>query len=372
MSPTIFRYIARTYLALLAGIFGALVAIFLVADFVDRLKSYSGPNWIADVAELYGYKALVAAHQLGPAALLLSAGTAVSLVRKRGELTALGSLAFGPSSFYLPIALCALAFGSALIAFDEYVVVKAGARVDEITTQRFNRWGDWALYFVPQKWFRRGDRIFFMRHGNPDAGFAAVTILKLTPDFKLGERLDAQRMSFVSGTRWLLTGVVSRHFAESGETGVELADRVEDDFNATVSDFRILPGRPEQMDLPELREQIRARDRVGLPSGQFALTWYNRFAYPLAAVPAVLLTIGLALRIGRKGHLTLALLEGLIISMGLWGMMVICRTLVLAQRLSPPLAAWVPVGVLTLGAAAFWLLHEGKLTARRASRETSR
>jgi len=372
MSGTLFRYVARTYLVLLAGIFGALLAIFLVADFVDRAKSYSGPNWISDVAELYGYKALLATHQLAPAALLLSAGTAVSLVRKRGELTAMSSLAFGPSTFYLPIGLCALVVAAGLVVFDEYVVVMAGPKVDEITTQRFNRWGtDWALYFVPQKWFRRGDRVFYMRSGNPDRGFENVTILRLTPDFRLAERIDAQHMYHRSDTHWTLRNVVTRRFAEDGETTVEHSDRVEDDFNATASDFRILPGRPEQMDFAELREQIRARNRVGLPSGRFALALHNRFAYPFAAVPAVFVTIGLALRLGRKGHLTAALLEGLLIVMGLWGMMVVFRTLVLAQHLSPAIAAWAPAASLTICALSLWLGQQGKPIWRQRSVEAA-
>ncbi len=368
MSRTVFGYLCRTYLALVAGILGALVAIFLVADFVDRAKAYSGPNWIADVAVLYGYKALMALHQLGPAALLLGAGTAVSLIRKRGELTALSSLSFGPVSFYAPIGLCALICSVGLIVFDEEVVVKASPRIDQISTQRFNRWGDWDLYFLPRKWFRHADRVFYLRGGDADHGFNDVTILKLTPDFRLAERIDAQRMVHAGGTRWTLVGVVARDFTKPGASTVELADRAEHDFGATAKDFRIVPGRPEQMKLDELQEQVRARNLVGLPSGQFALAMHNRFAYPLAALPAALLSVGLALRRGRKGHVTAALLEGLLIAMALWGMMVICKTLAMAERLAPAAAAWAPFGILTVGATFLWLRHEGKLALNARER----
>jgi lipopolysaccharide export system permease protein len=369
MSKTLFGYLCRTYLALVGGTLAALVSIFLVVDFVDRAKMYSGPNWIADVAVLYGYKALMAIHQLGPAALLLAAGTAVSLVRKRGELTALSSLSFGPVSFYAPILLCALAASMALSAFDEAVVVKASQRVDQISSQRFNRWGDWYLFFVPQKWFRREDRIFYLRGGNPDRGFEDVTILKLTPDFRLAERLDADRMSYVGGTQWLFTGIVVRRFTGPASAAVEVLDRAEYDLGATAKDFRILPGRPEQMKLSDLREQVRARNQAGLASNQFALAMHNRFAYPLTALPAAALTVGFALRSGRKGHVTAALLEGLVVTLALWGMLVICRTLALAERLAPAVAAWAPFGILSVAAALIWLRHEGKLAvAARARR----
>jgi lipopolysaccharide export system permease protein len=255
-----------------------------------------------------------------------------------------------------------------LIGFDEGLVVKASQRIDQISTQRFNRWGDWSLYFLPQKWFRRGDRVFYLREGHADRGFEDVTILKLTPDFRLAERLDAQRMVSAGGTRWILSGVAARTFSGPKKTDLKVFEREEYDFGATAQDFRIAPGRPEQMKLRELQEQVRARHLLGLPSNQYALAIHNRFAYPLAALPATLLTVGLALRPGRKGHVTAALLEGLLIATSLWGMMVVFRTLALAERLAPVAAAWAPFAILASLATLLWLRHEGKLVLKASAR----
>ena len=360
MSRILFRYVLRTYLGLLLGILAGLLAIFLVADFVDRAKAYAGPNWVSDVTVLYGYKALLAIQQLGPAALMLAAGATVALLRRRGEITALGSLSFGIDTLYLPAGLCVAVACVLLIAFDESVVVKAGPRVDEITTQRFNRWGDWRLYFVPKQWFRRNDHVFYLRSGDVDRGFDDVTILRLTPEFHLAERLDADRMTYLEGTRWLLIGVSDRTFGEDGSTHLVRLTSAKYDLAAHRDDFRVRVGRPEQMRVGQLRQQIRIRERVGLPTGQFRLAMHNRFAYPLAALPAALLAVGLALRPGRKGHLTSALVEGLAIAIALWAMMVVCRTFVLAERLSPPVAAWAPVVALILASTYVYLRREGR------------
>jgi lipopolysaccharide export system permease protein len=365
VSRILFRYVLRTYLGLLLGVTAGLLAIFLVADFVDRAKTYTGPNWVADVTVLYGYKALLALQQLGPPALMLAAGAAVSLHRRRGEVTAFGSLSIGTGTLYLPVALAAFLAAGSLIAFDELVVVKAGPRVDEISTQRFNRWGDWRLYFVPKQWFRRNDLVFYLRKGNADRGFTDVTVLRLSPDFRLQDRLDAQQMRSLGGTRWELRNILERVFSQSGGSELRHLDKAEYDFQATRDDFRIRIGRPEQMKLLELKEQIRIRERVGLPSGQFKLALHNRFAYPLAAIPAALLAVGLAMRPSRKGHLTAALVEGLAIAIGLWGMMVVCRTLVMSDRLSPAVAAWAPMAVLVLTSVSYWFHAEGKLRFRR-------
>ncbi len=361
MRGTLFLYVVRTYVRMSVGIFAAVLTVFLVVDFVDRARTYVGEGWGWDVLVLYGNKALVAAQQLGPAALLLAAGASVSTLRKRGEVTALRALTFGPSSLYVPVGLCALAACLGLIAFDERVVVEASRRVEEITTQRFNRWGDWRLYYTPKQWFRRGEHVFFLRAGSAEKGFRDVAILTLTREFHLARRLDAEGMFPLEGTRWRLTGVVERTFSPEGSTSVRTLEEVDYDLGVAPHVFRIRPGRPEQMRVAELREQIAARTEVGLASRQYALALHNRFAYPLVALPAALLAVGLALRQNRRGHLTAAIVEGLLISMAMWGMMVVCRTLVLTERLAPAVAAWLPVGVLIVAAVGLWLWREGLL-----------
>jgi lipopolysaccharide export system permease protein len=358
---TLFFYVMRTYARFAVGIFAAVLTVFLVVDFVDRARAYTGEGWVWDVLRLYGNKALVATQQLGPAALLLAAGATVSTLRKRGEVTALRALTYGPASLYLPIGLSALLACLGLVAFDEAVVVKASRRVDEITTQRFNRWGDWRLYYTPKQWFRRGEHVFFLRAGSAEEGFQDVSILTLTPYFKLTRRLDAESMHPMEGTRWRLTGVLERSFLPDGRTQVRTARELEYDLGVPARSFRIQPGRPEQMRVPELAEQIVARTELGLASRQFALSLHNRFAYPLAGFPAALLAVGLALRPNRRGHLTAAIVEGLLIAVAMWGLMVVCRTLVMTERLAPVVAAWLPSLVLILAAIALWLRLEGRL-----------
>jgi lipopolysaccharide export system permease protein len=364
VNGTLFRYVARTYLQFAVGIFVAVLAIFLVVDFVDRARLYTGEGWVWNVLLLYANKALVSTQQLGPVALLLAAGASVSSLRKRGEVTAMQSLTFGPNILYLPVGLCVVLACVGLVAFDEWVVVQAARRVEEITTQRFNRWGDWGVYHTPKQWFRRGDQIFYLRGGSAQEGFENVAILTVTPEFRLARRLDAKTMRPVEGTRWKLGGVVERSFTPDGQSQVRQVEEAEYDLGVTPYTFRIRPGRPEQMRIPVLREQISARGEVGLDTRQFSLALHNRFAHPLASFPAALMAVGLALRPGRKGHLTVAIVEGLLISVAMWGLMVVTRTLALSERLAPAVAAWFPVALLAMAAALLWLRGEGRLGRR--------
>lgn len=359
MTRTLFRYLAAEYLRLALGVLFVLVAIFLVGDFVDRAKSYTGPHWAQDVAVLYGYKALLTLQQLAPAALLLGAGMLVAGLRKRGELTALRALSFGPLSLYAPVAVVVALCALGLVAFNEVFVGHASRRVDEITLQRFHRWGDWRFYYQPKQWFRHDDRLFFLEHGNVESGFRNVTVLRLSPDFRLLERVDADRMESVEGSRWRLTHATRRTFPAKGQSELEALEDTVLDLGITEPELNIRTGKPEQMRIPELRRQIRARAEVGLPVAQYVLALHDKFAYPLAALPAALLALGLALRRERAVELSAAVVQGLGITVGLWGVMVVARTAALSGRVPPVEASWLPCTLLTLGAVAVGIPWRG-------------
>src|SRR5262249_33565759 len=121
MRGLIARHILRRYLVIVGAALAGILVVFLVADFVDRARVYNGPNWIRDVAELYGWKALVVTHQLAPAALLLGGAILVTLLRKRGELTGLLALGFGPRVLFLPVAGVALVAAVGVGVVDGFV-----------------------------------------------------------------------------------------------------------------------------------------------------------------------------------------------------------------------------------------------------------
>ena len=351
MSRTLFLYVLKRYASFFGGLWAAVLAIFLVTDFVDRAKSYSGPNWARDALVLYGYKALVVLHQVAPGVLLLAAAVTVASLAKRGELTALKALAFGPGVILLPVMLVASVVSVALIGFDDWVVAHASFRADEISVMRFHKWGDWGANNAPKQWFRHRDRVFNLQAGDAEDGFGNVTVLTLTPEFTLADRLDARRMDSEGGTRWRLTGVVDRSFGPDGRV-TQVVNRSEQSYDLGVTQalLSIRPGKPEQMRLHVLRHQIAARRQVGLPDALYRLAVANRFAYPLAGIPAALLAVIVAMRRTKPSNPITAFVQGLLIATALWGLMVVARSLVLSGRVSPPLAAWLPV--LTLGMMA--------------------
>jgi lipopolysaccharide export system permease protein len=355
MSPTLMRLVLGLYVRLLLALLGALLVIFLVGDFADRLGAYLD-HPVAEVAWLYWNKLLVAVQQLAPAAMLLAGGATVSFLRRRGEWTAMRALGLSRWVMVAPIVAAGAVAALLLVGFDEWVVARAGPRVDTLMANQFHRWGDFRFYYVPQQWFRLPNHLVHVAGAVEDHVLRQVTVLELDPDFRLLRRLDGAELIHEAGDRWRLTKVWERRFPSAGEAPTSFSEVLPLRLPGSSADtFLVRSGRPEFMPSAELLQQRAVRARVGLPVERLTLALHNRFAYPLTGLAATLLATTLALRPGRRGHLTLALVEGLGVTLVLFALLLAGKALVLSERMTPALSAWGPVlGLVAVSALLWW------------------
>ncbi len=360
---TIGRWLAGIYArAALASVAGV-VAMVLVVDFADRAYSFQGPGWAYAVARLYANLAAELAYQVSPAALLLAAGIAVSALRQQGEYTALLSVGVSPGRIIATMLGACTVACCAIMALNEWVVVDASRRAEEIKAERFRRAGDFQAYFGQRRWFRGKEakgappRIFHVTGEDGDA-LAGVTIFELGEGFTLARRIDVERMKASPDGGWLLERARIDTFRGGERVGAESHATLRLELPETAEDFRVRSGRPKQLRLGELWEQIDVRRRLGLPEAEYRLELHGRMAYPLAAVPGALLAVRLALRRNRRGHLTAALAEGILVSLLVWTLLVVFRAIGLAGTLPPAVAAWAPPAIVGVVGALVGAIQE--------------
>jgi lipopolysaccharide export system permease protein len=292
---------------------------------------------------------------MAPAAMLLGAAIATSGLRQTREWTAMRSVGLGPWRVALPMVAAALLVAVVMGGLHDLVGVQAAQRAEEISATRFRRGGSyrrWLAWQEPKRWFRGADgrRVYHLRGSLPGGGFEKVTVLEVTPEFRLSRRIDAVRMEPAPGGAWRLAEVEDRRFEDGGETRLERAAERIYRFDEPPGSFDLAPGRPSQLRYAVLDQQISLRGRLGQPSAEFELERANRAAYPLSAVPGVLLAVALALRRNRRGHVSASLLEAVGVCLLLWGTQGVCMALGLSGRLSPTVAAWAPdVAFLAMG-----------------------
>ncbi|HEY6911538.1 MAG TPA: LptF/LptG family permease [Myxococcales bacterium] len=353
------RELARLFVMTL----GAVVVVYLVIDFADRAHGFTGRAWGRAAAELYLNKAAVVSYQLAPAGLIIAAALLVTMLSRRGELTALLALGVRPLRLAAPVAAFSMLLGVALFWLGERVVVRADARAEEIQVKRFNRWGDWATYHAGSAWIRgRNGRIY---HLGPerDGGWEPATVLEIAPPFRLARRIDARRIEQGSGGIWrLLDAVVTRYELFGGPGGTIDERRVDvlvERFPETHADLELRSGRPRQLPWRQLREQVRRREQAGQPAREYELAIAERVAAPLQILPAALAALALAFglqRPRRRMPVAGAVALGMGLSMVLWAASVIAHAVALSGALEPWMASAIP-GALSLAVAAVALRH---------------
>jgi lipopolysaccharide export system permease protein len=346
--------LARMFFATL----GAIVLIYLVIDFADRAHTYTGRAWGLAAAELYANKAAVVAYQLAPAALIVAAALVITLLSRRGELTALYSLGVRPLRVATPIAAFAAVLGLLLAWLGEKVVVRADARAEEIQVKRFNRWGDWATYHAGSSWLRgKNGRIY---HLGPqrDGGWEPATVLEIAPPFRLSRRIDARRIEPDGHGRWRLLEAVETRYELYGGPGGVISERRLDElverFPESPSDLELRSGRPRQLPWRLLREQVRRRENAGQQAREYEVALAERAAAPLQPIPAALAAVGLTFalrRPRRRMPVAGAVALGMGLSVVLWAASVIAHAIAIAGGLEPWIAAAIP-GLLSLAIAA--------------------
>jgi len=351
----LFLHLARRAAVAFAGALAAVVALFLAVDFAENAGLFRGPGWFLLAAEVYANRAAAVAWQTAPAAMLLAAALTASGLRRTSEYTALRALGLGPWRVAAPVLAVALAAGAAMAWLGDAVASGAAARADELLAERAGSAGP-RRYRERKSWFRgRGERrIYHLREAAEGGSYERVTVLELTPDFRLARRIDAERMApGAAPGEWVLTEGAERRFEGEALRSEPFAER-RYAFGDGPDAFAVLPGRPGQMQAAVLSRQIALRRSLGLPAAEYVLEWHNKWAWPAAGIPAGLLALALALRRDRRGHFTAALMESVAVSLAFWLAHGLCFTLGLSGRLPAPLAPWV-AGALFLGAGALAL-----------------
>jgi lipopolysaccharide export system permease protein len=338
------------------------VIIYLVIDFADRAHTYTGRAWGRAAAELYLNKAAVVAYQLAPAALIIAAALLVTMLSRRGELTALFALGVRPLRIAAPVAAFAAVLGLSLIWLGEGVVVGADARAEEIQVKRFNRWGDWATYHAGSSWLRgKNGRVY---HLGPErnGGWEPATVLEIAPPFRLARRIDARRIEPAGPGRWRLLDAVETRYALYGGPGGTLDERrvdvLTERFPESPADLELRNGRPRQMPWRQLREQVRRREKAGQRAREYEVALAERAAMPIQVVPAALAGLGLAFNLQRPRRrmpLAGAVALGMGLTMLLWAASVIGHAIAMSGAVEPWVGAAIPGAVsILIAGLALW------------------
>lgn len=333
------RAVAKLATGLLLALALGLVALFLVIDFGDWLRLYTGKP-PGDVALLYWFRSHVALVQFAPAAMVLVGGLTVTIIRRRGEYTALKALGASPWILIKPLLVVTLLASLGLVAFQEWVVSASGPKIDRLMVERFDRWGDFLSVYSPRRWFRAGTWVLNVRgEANPEQ-LNDVRLFEVDGTRGLRRWLEGERLTWLADGSWRLEGAREVRL-EGAELTQVAAGAIDVPLPMRPEITRLASGRPEWLPLSTLRGQLDVMSALQLPTESTRFAVHHRWAAALAALLGALLTALLSMADRARPSVPRALISGGVLYGVLFVSAMVSRSLALNGHLPPPLAAWL-------------------------------
>jgi lipopolysaccharide export system permease protein len=338
------RFIEFAALCTIAG-----VVVSALIDVLDNLKWFTQYRAeIREISHFYGARIPILFSRVLPLALTIAAGLAMGNSAAAGELTAARACGIGPLRTIAPIVFaCLFAAAFQNVLANEWVprfsALASEIKQLEIKNRSRVQYGMWR---------HRGDSLFEIGILDPIRGVATDVVA-----FELDRAGIPQSLTLASSARHLGDGVwlleeARRFDAEGQGLFSPSAPRY-----ATWGQDLVTAIDTADLTLEDLQREITRALRDGYDPRRFRVDLHARFAAPLTCVVLPFLVLVFATtgppfpktsRIALVG-LGLALVHGVGAGMA--------SALGYSGVLSPPVAGWLPLSLLSGGAALWSLLR---------------
>jgi lipopolysaccharide export system permease protein len=323
--------------------------LFVVVDLaqtLDRFLRVKPP--IAYILEHFVYRLPAWLHDGLPIVMLVATIFLFLTLTRYHELTALKAAGVSLYRISAPIILLGLGVAAVAGLFQELLLPSLNERGEEVDRVKIRGQLPRHMQSRARLWLRGSDTRFYrvelLAPGTAD--LHGVTILELTPDFRLHSRLDARRAHW-GGDAWELKEGAFREVRPDGQiesvpftvSTLNLDERIED--------FTQIQKPVSAMSYAELSEYVRKLEAAGFHAKKYMVELYAKLAFPLVNLIMVLIAIPFALEAPRSTRL-FGIGLAIVIMVGYVVVHQAAVALARADLLPPLLAAWT-ANVIFLG-----------------------
>ncbi len=300
------RYVLGTFLKVLVMAFLTGVVVYLVFDLADNFNSFlesEAPT--SYVVDYYKYKTFGIVYQISPIIVLVSTLISFGLLSRTNEIIACKALGMSLYRLALPVVLAA-----------GLVAALCGVLQSEVLAASNERAADLRAIIKGQQPAQslRADRRWLFGKGNYLFNYAfldeerlqlhRLQIFRFDDDYRLTDRLWAQRATYAGDGWWTLSNGWSRSWDGQTETAfIEFDTPKKYRLDQGPEYFRGGLRKPEEMDYRELQEYISDLRSSGQDVPQLEVALHNKIAYPAISLVMALVALPFAFRMGRQGAL---------------------------------------------------------------------
>jgi LPS export ABC transporter permease LptF/LPS export ABC transporter permease LptG len=336
------RYLIRQYLIYLGigTVIGAvLIGVVDLLQTLDRFLRVKPP--FTTILEHFAYRLPGELYKGLPMIVLIATVFLfLSLTRQR-ELDAFKAAGISLYRASLPILLVAGGISVLAVTFQEIVLPDINAKSEEVDRVKIRGQLPRHLQRQTQIWYRSSDTRFFRMALLDPVGksMEGLTVLDISRDFRLLERLDARTAQW-SAEGWQVTDGVFRRVGPQNRVTSEMFDSRLLAMPEHIDDFIQLQNAPDTMSFLELRAYVARLRDGGHRVTRYLVQLYSKLSFPLVHVIMALVAIPFALVSPRSGGRAMGIGVAIVIAVGYWVVHSVALAFAQADLLPAALAAW--------------------------------
>jgi lipopolysaccharide export system permease protein len=363
LARTLSGYIARQFLAWCGGVFGAMLIIIFLLDYIELLRrgATRSDATLGRLLEMAALKLPHMAQEVLPFAVLFGTMLAFWRLTRSNELVVARAAGVSAWQFLTPAVVSALIIGVVAVGVFNPVASAMQAGYEALEARILRGSANQFVVFRSGLWLRETDEqgnlkvIHADRVTNNEVVLENVSIFFFRGFDRFDRRIDAAKATLAPG-QWRVHDGWS--WQEGGSSSAFDDMVVPTDF--TPSKIRESFASPETMSFWKLPGFIRLLENSGFSAQRHRLYFNGLLARPFLLCAMVLIAATFSLRMQRRGGATLMIMAGVATGFLLYFLSDVVFAFGLSATIPVALAAWTPAGVcLLLGASLLLHLEDG-------------
>ena len=334
------RAILALFFRLLGLCLGAFSLIFLVIEFLDKLRRFSRANVdTATIAFYFLNKLPEIISQVLPFGILLATILTLGILARNNELTAMRSSGISLHFISRPLLAAALLLSILTFVSNELILPVTAHNIRDIEESKLKKNEYGAVFRQHNIWFRDGPLI--MRALMFDPGtmvLKGITLWEKSGDLPK-TRIEASEGALTQGG-WQFRGVTVWRFGDGVQSEVSQTSALAVPLRLSLEDLKKVADYTSNMGFFELRRYARKLSKGGYDITRYLADMHARAALPFSACVMVLLGMPFAVRSGRSVSAALGIGQSLAIGFVYFVLNALLISLGHNGVLPPLVAAW--------------------------------
>ena len=334
------RSILTLFFRLLGLCLGAFSLIFLVIEFLDKMRRFSRANVdVVTIAFYFLNRLPEIISQVIPFSVLLATILTLGILSRNNELTAMRSCGLSLHFISRPLLVAALLLSVLTFVSNELILPITVQNIRDIEESRLKKNEYGAVFRQQNIWYRDGALV--MRALAFDPGTRALKGVTLweKSGYLPQKRIEADEGTVVRGG-WQFRQATVWTFHDDAQVEVSQSPSLVIPRRLSLEDLKKVADYTSNMGYFELRRHARKLKKAGYDVTRYLADMHARAALPFSACVMVLLGMPFAVRSGRSVSAALGIGQSLAIGFTYFVLNALLISLGHNGVLPPLVAAW--------------------------------